>query len=214
MWIALFSVLVATICIAASGRRLLFVHEATRYDVGRLVEELRGDAGASRGARVSAGLAQEDCWEGAVVRALAHEDPRVRVAELNEQLADLDYELSRWSRVPRVCASLSSSIGFLLAALTLRQGLSDPTALSGDVSELVTVGLVGQALTVVGLGLAGAVACAALKARGDRAARAGSEAADDFVERLETLSQRARAAGHVSPAAPEPSDGGPLRPAS
>lgn len=202
MVIAIVSALVALACVWASARRLRFVDGATRHDLTRLVEELRGDAGARRGRSISSALATEDSWEGAVVRALREPDPRIRVAELNEQLTELDFELTRWSRVPRVCASLSSSIGFLLAALLLRQGLVDPTALSGDVSELVTGGLVGQALTVVGFGLAGAVACAALQARGNRASRVTSEAADDFIERLETLDARGRAQRSRSAAEP------------
>ncbi len=193
MLIAMVSALVALACLYASARRVLFVHEATCHDLQRLVEELRGDAGARREAWLSAALASEDdTWEGAVVRALAEREVRVRVGELNEQLTELDFQLTRWSRVPRVCASLSSSVGFLLAALLLRRGLVDPTALSGDVPTLVTTGLVGQALTVVGFGLAGAVGCAALQARANRAARAGSEAADELVDRLETLAKRRR----------------------
>ena len=193
MLIAMVSAIVALACLYASARRVLFVHEATRHDLQRLVEELRGDAGARREAWLSAALAAEDdTWEGAVVRALAEPEVRVRVGELNEQLTELDFQLTRWSRVPRVCASLSSSVGFLLAALLLRRGLVDPTALSGDVPTLVTTGLVGQALTVVGFGLAGAVGCAALQARANRAARAGSEAADELVDRLDTLAKRRR----------------------
>ncbi len=194
MIVPIVSALCAIACVAASARRLLIVHHATEHDLEGLVVALRGDAGARRGAVVSRALAGEEGWEGAVARAIAMETPNVRVAEINEQLTELDFQLSRWSRVPRVCASLSSSAGFLLAAVLLREGLSDPSALSGDVGELVTSGLVGQALTVVGLGLAGAVACAALKARADRAARDGSRAADELVDRLEELAARARGA--------------------
>lgn len=192
MIVAFVAVVCAGACVAASARRLLLVHRATALDLDAIVVELRGDAGARRGAKVAAALANEPSWEGGIARALALSEPMHRVAELNELLTELDFQLSRWSRVPRVCASLSSSAGFLLAAALLREGLADPTALSGDVGELVTSGLVGQALTVVGFGLAGAVACAALKARADRAAKMGSLAADAFVERLEELAERAR----------------------
>ena len=42
-----------------------------------------------------------------------------RVALVNEQLAELDYLAQRWERVPRVCASISTSFGFLLAFATV-----------------------------------------------------------------------------------------------
>lgn len=189
--IAIVSFVVALVCLAASARRVHFVHTATAFDVEVLVRELRGDAGARRGPSVTAALAESDApWEGQVARAVCAKDARVRVAELNEAFTELDFALSRWSRVPRVCASLSSSVGFLLAALLLRQGLSDPTALSGDVLELVTSGLVGQALTVVGFGLAGALGCAALKAQADRASRDVASFADELVDRIEELGAR------------------------
>jgi hypothetical protein len=72
------------------------------------------------------------------------------------------------------------------------------------VLELVTSGLVGQALTVVGFGLAGAIGCAALKAQADRAARAAASFADELVDRIEELGARAVAAGEsgASPDAP------------
>ena len=201
---AFVAAIVALACLVASARRVFFAHTATRYDLQRLVEELRGNAGALRAPRLRERLLDSESWEGDVVRALAAEDPRVRVAELNEALTELDFRLGRWARVPRVCASLSSSIGFLLAALLLRRGLSDPTALSGEVAELVTSGIVGQAMAVAGFGLAGAVGCAAFQARGQRAAKACSSAADAFIERLETLDARVRE-GEIAPE-PAPSE--------
>jgi len=201
-----FAALFAGACVAVSARRLLFVHQATDLDLATIEVALRGNAGARRGASVSRALEGRSGWEGEVARAIALEAPNARIAELNEQLTELDFQLSRWSRVPRVCASLSSSAGFLLAAVVLREGLADPTALSGDVGELVTGGLVGQALTVVGLGLAGAVACAALKTHADRAARDGSRAADELIERLEELAARRRGQGPFSEEAEEPEE--------
>ena len=41
--IAIVSFLVALVCLAASARRLHFVHTATAFDVEVLVRELRGD---------------------------------------------------------------------------------------------------------------------------------------------------------------------------
>ncbi len=198
MVIPAMAALVALACVSASARRLWFVLSATTYDLDRVVEELRGNAGARRAGRIRAALARTDSWERDVVLALAHADPVRRTAELNEQLTELDFRFVRWSRVPRVCASLSSSGGFLLAALLMRQGMADPTALSSSVSDLVTTGLVGQALAVVGFGLAGAVGCAALQARGNRAAKEGAAAADAFVARLEVLAERERAGAPVA----------------
>lgn len=198
MLIPLVAALVALGCFFASARRLRFALSATLHDLDRVVEALRGDAGARRAERIAHALRGEPSWEADILAAFEHRDPRRRTAELNEQLTELDYRLARWSRVPRVCASLSSSVGFLLAALLMRRGLADPASLAGDVQELVTTGLVGQALTVVGFGLAGAVGCAALHARGRRAAKDGTLAADAFIARLEALADR----GLLWPAAP------------
>ncbi len=191
MIIPLAAALVALACFLASARRMWFVLSATSHDLDRVVEELRGDAGARRAGRIARAMRREaSSWEAETLAAVAHRDVVRRTAELNEQMTELDHRLARWSRVPRVCASLSSSVGFLLAALLMRRGLADPASLAGDVQELVTTGLVGQALTVVGFGLAGAVGCAALHARGRRAAKDGSLAADAFVARLEVLGDR------------------------
>ena len=78
---------------------------------------------------------------------------KARMALVNEQLREVDWSLGKWARVPRVCASISSSAGLLLATFVLRAGLKDPSALSGDIGELVTSGLVGQALGVASLGI-------------------------------------------------------------
>lgn len=182
---------VALACVVASAQRLRYAMSATAYDLSRLVEALRGDAGARRAGAICAALeADPSSWERDVVVALAEPDERRRAAEVNEQLTELDHRIGRWARVSRVCASVSSSAGFLLAAVALRRGLVDPDALTGDTGALVTTGVVGQALGVVAFGLAGALGCAALQARGRRAAREQSVAADAFVERLETLVER------------------------
>ncbi|HRH01014.1 MAG TPA: hypothetical protein PLR99_32445 [Polyangiaceae bacterium] len=190
MLIPVAAAVVALACFAASARRLWFALTATAHDLDRVVEALRGDAGARRAGRIVQTMRGEASWEAEVLAAFESRDAVRRTADLNEQMTELDHRLARWSRVPRVCASLSSSVGFLLAALLMRRGLADPASLAGDVQDLVTTGLVGQALTVVGFGLAGAVGCAALHARGRRAAKDGSLAADAFVARLEALADR------------------------
>lgn len=190
MLIPVAAAVVALACFGASARRLWFALTATSHDLERVVEALRGDAGALRAGRIAQAMRREGSWEAEVLTAFDGRDVLRRTAELNEQMTELDHRLARWSRVPRVCASLSSSVGFLLAALLMRRGLADPASLAGEVQDLVTTGLVGQALTVVGFGLAGAVGCAALHARGRRAAKDGSLAADAFVARLEALADR------------------------
>lgn len=76
-----------------------------------------------------------------------------------EQELDLDYALLRWGRVPRVCASLSTSAGFMIASLLLRDALMNDGVLGGDIALLLTQGPVGEAMAVAGFGLAGALYC-------------------------------------------------------
>lgn len=190
--IPLLAALIAAACVGASGCRLFFAMTSTRYALGLLVKALRGDVGATRVRRLLEAIRKSPVgiWERELLDALEVTEPRLRAAEVNEQLTELDFLVWRWSRVPRVCASVSSSSGFLLAALLMRRGLADPSSLGGDVAILVTSGLVGQALSVAGFGLAGALACATLHVHAQRVARERLAAADELVERLEVLIDR------------------------
>lgn len=174
-------------CAAACARRLYFATFATTWDLEEVLRLLRRTPKEARRARFCevAGRLPETAWERALAVALTEERKELRAALVNEELTEIDWELARWDRVPRVCASLSVSLALLLATTVLRRGLSDPEALSGEIGELVTHGVVGQALDVACLGLLGAAICMAFRQRADKAAKARSAAVDRLLAVLE-----------------------------
>lgn len=121
-------------------------------------------------------------WERDFFDALTNEDEKTRNALVNEQLTELDWRISKWASVPRICARITTSFAFLLAALVLRNGLAD----TDDFTEATMFALVGQGLTVVFLGFCGTTFCIAANRAARTAAKARMEAADQVVERLES----------------------------
>lgn len=175
-------------CIGASARRLYFAVHPTPLDAALLVKELQGARGRARYAALCRAIAEtpEADWERDLVDALGA-DEEVRVARINEQLAELDHRLHRWIRVPRVCASISSSSGFLLAAVALRLGLARVDALAEEAVTDTLQAAALDALGIVALGMWGTVACIALQRQARVVAKARLEAADKLVDRLEIL---------------------------
>ena len=128
-------------------------------------------------------------WERDLLTAL--EAPaKTRIALVNEQLTELDYRIQRWSRVPRVCASIATSFAFLLASLVLRKGLVDAGDLPSDTGELLVRGLVGDAFTVAAMGMIGTAFCIAAQSEAKKIAKRRMAAADKLVERLEGIVDR------------------------
>jgi hypothetical protein len=104
----------------------------------------------------------------------------VRIGLINEELSELDHRMQRWVRVPRVCASICTSSGFLLAATVLRVSLSGESAPAGGVDAAVL-----QAINVAAVGLAGAAFCIAIQMRARTATASRAKAFDQLVRRLE-----------------------------
>jgi hypothetical protein len=121
-------------------------------------------------------------WERAVLDAFTQPEA-ARNALVNEQLGEMDFRLQRWSRVPRVCASVASTGGFLLATLALTTGLSDGVPLDSGGT------LVNDAIGAVTFGIAGAVFCVAAQFRARDEAKERLRAADKLIERLERLAE-------------------------
>lgn len=194
--IPLVAALVALACAAASARRVWFAANATALDpadieralaaAGRGEGDRDGPEAAAAFEELSALVAREPTadWERDLLQALAAPAP-LRVALVNEQMTELDYRIQRWSRVPRVCASIASSFAFMMATLVLRQGLAAADDLSGDLGELLVRGLVGDAFTVAAVGMIGTAFCIAAQGEAKRIAKGRVAAADRLVERLE-----------------------------
>ena len=186
--IPLVAVLVTIACALASGRRIWFAANATALHPEDIHAALAGARGPEAVEALRLLVAKEPAadWERDLLAALAA-PPAQRIALVNEQLTELDYRIQRWARVPRVCASIATSFGFMLATLVLRQGMADFSDLPSNVVELIVFGLVGDALTVAAMGIVGTAFCIGAHSEARKIATRRMKAADKLVERLETL---------------------------
>jgi hypothetical protein len=173
--------LVFSACVLASARRLQFAVDASAVDPTVLAAALR--AGKSEPGKLWPALRRELLdepkaeWERELLTALDAEGP-ARIALVNEQLAELDYRAQRWGRVPRVCASISTSFGFLLAFATV-------ASMAGGDLDFAAAAV--SAINAVAIGLAGAAFCVAAHLRAMAIVRARLKAADQLAECLEDL---------------------------
>jgi hypothetical protein len=186
--IPLVAVLVALACAAASARRVWFAANATALHPEDLHAALAKGKGPDAIDALRELVANEPAadWERDLLDALTAPVAQ-RIALVNEQLTELDYRIQRWARVPRVCASIATSFGFMLATLVLREGLADTGEVPVEVGEMILKGLVADALMVGAMGLIGTAFCIGAQAEAKRIAKARSVGADKLVERLEEL---------------------------
>ena len=178
-----FAALVTLGCVAACTRRLYFAtHPIEFHAAPWLAFVKRGE-----GERVARAIAREPRaeWERELLGALAEPNEAARAGRVNEQLGELDFRLSRWARVPRVCASIASSAGFLCGSLALRFGLVATTGVADEVRSDAINAVVLQAVNVAALGVAGAAFAVASQYRARKAAQAFQRDADALIEALE-----------------------------
>jgi hypothetical protein len=175
---------VTAVCVAVSAIRLKLALAPTRLDpetFDAALSRSKGDAGALD--RIERAVAREPgaSWERALFESLRAPSPQ-REALVNEQLTELDYLVKKWARVPRVCASICTSSGFLLAAAVLRSSLAaPPETMGGQAIDAAVL----QAINVAAIGLAGAAFCIACQMRARTAAASTALAFDRLVDRLE-----------------------------
>jgi len=124
-------------------------------------------------------------WERDLFAALSVRSAATRAALVNEQLSELDLRIKRWERVPRVCASVATSVGLMLATLVMRRGLVDTPDLTGDLGELFVRSLLNDAVSVASFGIVATAFCIAAHSTARRLAQARLDASDRMVERLE-----------------------------
>jgi hypothetical protein len=175
LWVL--AALVALACAAASARRLAIAVSPTSLDPKLLLEALppREDLQTWRHLR-DAIVARDLPWESALFAAMAADSEAAREAAISEQLLELDWQSQRLSRVPRVCASIATSAGFLFASIALMRGLAAPDA---DTAAALTAAL--DSLTI---GIAGTSFCVAVHLRVRRIARERLASTERLVERL------------------------------
>lgn len=178
---------ISILCAAASLRRVAFAVAPTAFDPTMLLASLRGDAGKKRLPRIRRSIELEPSadWERELLAALSA-DVGSRTGLVNEALSELDHRVKRWSRVPRVCASIATSSAFLLASVTLRAVLTSASDDDLGGSEFVNHAVI-SAVDVAAIGIAGAAICIASQLRARRAEKEFAEAADKLVARLEAI---------------------------
>jgi hypothetical protein len=180
--ILLLGVLVSAACVIASARRLRCVVELGPIDHATIHEALRVRRGPLCTLEALFSATPGADWERDAVLALA-QPLELRPALVGELMTELDFRAQSWSRVPRVCASLASSFGFLLATLSLRLGLADLAGPVGDSSVLAVNDAILDALDVAAVGLVGTALCIAIHYRA-RASLAGRLAASERLVEL------------------------------
>ncbi len=186
------AVVIAGFCVAASFARLMFALTPTVLDLGALEAALRGNAGRLRLPALKTAVDrvtqqhEVPLWEHEILHA-SETAPPGRIALMNEQLQELDWKVQRWVRVPRVCASIATSSGLLLATLALREGLLISEDVPAELRDVAMHQALTHAIDVAAIGLAGAAFCIAIQLRARKAVKDRSQAADKLVERLEAL---------------------------
>lgn len=187
-WVVVLAALVSASCIAAALRRLVLVYEAVSFDPDALLREFRGNEGRARAPALLAELVREapETLDRDLYEALADSGPN-RIAHVTSALIEVDFRFERWARVPRVCASIASSAGFLLATWALRIALLDAPAAGEEHFRDALEGAIGAALGVAAIGAAGTVACLSIFYEARRVARARRDTTEKLVERLERI---------------------------
>lgn len=181
------AIVVALACVAASARRLWYATHATTLHPDDVIAWL-GKAPDREKLKELRAIVDKDPsaeWERELLEALSHTRADARVALVNEQLTELDIRVQRWARVPRVCASVATSVGILLGTLVLRNGLANAPDLSGDLGELFVRDVLGDAISVAAFGIVGTAFCIGAHAHAKRLTRDALKAADRMIERLE-----------------------------
>ncbi|MFO0663103.1 MAG: hypothetical protein U0174_04080 [Polyangiaceae bacterium] len=170
------SIVVSSACAVVALRRLFGVLGFPSFDLRALLAELKEKPSAvvallrARGA----GTWEHLCAEGYRQKGDA------AAATLNEALLELEHGLSKGARVPRVTASVASSVGFLLASLVIRRGLTS----AAEEPTPVFDGLIVVALNVVCVGVAGAVTCATAGTIANRIAKARWKEGEGLIDAL------------------------------
>jgi hypothetical protein len=189
--LAVLSAIVALACALASARRLAWAVAPTSLDAGLLLDAL-GDGSAWPKLQAAVAALPGPTWEGELFQALAEKDPAARDALVTEQLLELDWTAQRWARVPRVCASIATSAGFLFGCIALLQGLALPTTPPADDGSVPALGVaLFSALNALTLGIAGTAFCVAVHVRARRLVRERHQTTERLVARLLALASEA-----------------------
>jgi hypothetical protein len=199
------AVLVAFACVLASARRLWFVAHPTALHPEDVLAALGRSPEPDALAQLREAVASDPAadWERDLFDALSQPNPEARVALVNEQLTELDLRMQRWGRVPRVCASVATSVGIMLGTLVLRNGLANAGDLTSDLGQRFVRDIVGDAISVASFGVVGTAFCIGAHSHARRMTRERQAAADRMIEKLEEMMSPTQATVGIELAAPD-----------
>jgi hypothetical protein len=161
---------VALACALASVRRLAAAIAPMRLDPRLLLEALQADESGRLGERLREVICEDSRFvvEYGLLAALAVDGDDERGARVAEELIEFRGRGQQWARVPRVCASVASSTGFLLASVALIQAMGAVDAMTPEEAGAAAHVTLGAALGALAMGIAGAAFCAAVHMRARR----------------------------------------------
>jgi hypothetical protein len=143
---------VAVACAFASARRLAWVTAPTGLEPQMVLEAMRADPSKHALLDRLRGAPAVVDWERDLLGGVwGGPDAATRDAIADEQLLELRWRLRRWERVPRVCASIATSAGFLFATIVLLhtlEGVPDPRQALFDALAPLALGIAGTAFCV------------------------------------------------------------------
>jgi hypothetical protein len=177
--LAMLAALVAVLCCVASARRLAVAVAPTSLDPRTLLDALSGEDARTWPGTRDALVGLHIPWESDVVAAFSLHAEAEREACLDEQMLELTWRSQQLSRVPRVCASIATSAGFLFASVAVLRGLSD--------AEPDTTRTLMTALNSLTVGVAGMSFCVAVHLRARRVLRDQLAAIERLIGRLRVL---------------------------
>jgi hypothetical protein len=122
-------------------------------------------------------------WERGLFAAFAERDEHVREALVNELLTEVSRRTTAWARVPRICASLATSTGFLFALISLLRSWG------GEESALAIGPAFVASADAFSFGIMGAAFCVVTHVRAAQAERASLVGVDLLVERMQALTE-------------------------
>jgi hypothetical protein len=175
------SALVAVLCIVASLRRLARAAAPLSLNVEELCIALT-NAEAGRRLRVALADTSEAEWTRDLFTTFLERDTGVRDAQINELLTDLEGKRAGWSRVPRVCARVAASAGFLFATILFLRSLA-----VADTASLASA--IVPAINAFSIGIMGAAFCIVIHSRAVRADRESTLAIDHLIQRMESIAE-------------------------
>ena len=185
--LALLSAVVALGCILASARRLRWALAPTTLDPETLTSAMRDASGPEPALVLAALNSRPDLgWEHDLAATMASGDVEGAVGE---GLLELDWAVERWARVPRVCASISTSAGFLFACIAVLGALAQPDEDAPLLSTLM------PAFDALAVGIVGTAFCVAVHLRARRGAAVQRAAHERLVVLIEGVG-----VGQVAPA--------------